>query len=512
MARSLRRALPAFVREPANAADDTTRPALRSAGLWVNTHFRQGASIAFAFLLVALGSIVCGQRLIEAVLVAHVKEMVNLEMPSRAELKSLDSAQRLTQHLAEQEVRPARRERAIIVRDGDGKVLYGSQATLVDRLCPDAGACHGWLRVHVSNEDNDAEWLGRSVELNDGGLLLIAYDILPMLDRMYPVPLTAGVGIFVVLLMSVGTGLYFSLHGIRRIDRIRTAMHAYSRGNTTTRIELNSRSTDEFDQLAMDINAALSRINRLMDEVRHTTNHIAHELRTPLTRLQHRLSSAIESTQDENALHEIALAQEEAERIQQIFRAVMRISEIECGRCTIDVEPIDLDGLIDDLVSYYQWKADELGVDIVVSVQPGIRLQGDRALLMQALANLIDNALKYAPRGRVLTVMARTHGGAVELGVADEGPGIAPDARAPVTKRFHRLPRDRNVPGHGLGLPFVLAVAELHRGSLVLDDNPFLDRHRLHGAPNAAEPRGLLACIRIEQTVHHRLAGTLNQT
>ncbi|ALM82925.1 hypothetical protein ASB57_08130 [Bordetella sp. N] len=492
------RALPAFLADtPAHAAGPS-RPVQEApparARLWGNSHFRQAACIAFVFLLVTLASIVCGQKVIEAVLVSHVKEQVNAEISNQSVGGGLNSANRLSLLLEHQAMRIGRRERATLVLDAAGKVQYGTPATLAAALCPDALPCSGWRRAHVSSPDGRSEWLGRGITLQDGGLLLIAYDVLPMMDRMYPVPLTAGVSIFAVLLISLGTGLYFSMYGVRRIDRIRVAMQTYARNNPDTRIPVNQRGQDEFDLLGKDINNALARINQLMEEVRNATNHIAHELRTPLTRLQHRLSTASENTTDAAALHEIALAEEEAAQIQRLFSAVMRISEIESGRCAHDFSAIDVAALLRDLVDYYQWQADERHIELRVDHAPDCAINGDRALLLQALVNLMDNAFKYAPAGATLTLVARRRNGACELGVGDEGPGIDPAMRLQVVQRFRRLVRDRNVPGHGLGLSLVQAVAQLHEGELLL-----LDHHEpaAAAATEAVRPRGLLAVLRL---------------
>lgn len=378
------------------------------------------------FLLVSLGSIVCGQHLIESVLEAHVKQLVDAEIPNHTLLESADASTRLTRHLIEHEAtRLTRRDRAVIVRDSQGHTRYGPSAPWIARFCADPRICTSWHALRLDDGTRRAEWLGRGVRLGDGGLLIVAYDIMPMLERLYPVTVTAGVGIFVVLIASLGTGLYFSFAAARRIDRIRTAMQDYGRGDTEARVPMRAAPVDEFDRLGMDINAALARINVLMDEVRNTTNHIAHELRTPLTHLQHRLATASEETRDESALLEIALAQEEAARIQQIFRAVMRISELESGRSERVCEPVDLAALIGDVISYYQWQADERGIGIGRDIDPGCRFSGDHALLMQALANLVDNALKYAPDGPTLAIIARRGNGFVTLGVADCGPGIS---------------------------------------------------------------------------------------
>ena len=174
-------------------------------------------------------------------------------------------------------------------------------------------------------------------------------------------------------------------------------------------------------------------------------------------------------------------------------RTVMRISEIETGRC--HHEPVDLDAraLLADLHDYYDVLADQRGVVLQIRVEDDLPLMGDRALLFQALVNLIDNAIKYAPPGSAITLLARRRGPWIELGTADQGPGIDADQRSQAVQRFRRLTRDRTISGHGLGLALVHAVAALHGGSLALADN---DPGPPQGAASGT-PRGLLAILRL---------------
>lgn len=480
------------------------------------SHFRHTACFAFIFLLVTLGSIAWGQNLLEHVMVRHVKDMVAAELRAHQTLSSRDSATQLALALRQREATVARRERAISVQGADGRLLYGAAELLSPALCQGGPLpCRGWLRATLSTGDGLSEWLGHASLLPDGGRYVIAYDILPMLNRIYPVPLVVGLSVFTALLLSLGAGLFFSIGAATRITRIRQTMARFARGDLDARVALHGRQ-DEFDQLGKDVNQALERIDFLMEEVRNATNHIAHELRTPLTRLQQRLSNAADSIRENPAAEaEMALAEEEIRRILYLFRAVMRISEIETGRCHHEPCELDMRALLADLHDYYDVLAEQRGLTLLTCIEDATPLPGDRALLFQALVNLIDNAVKYAPPGSTITLLARRSGAWLELGIADQGPGIDAGQRGQAVQRFRRLTRDRSIAGHGLGLALVHAVAALHGGSLVLADND-LDgadakasaefpaagaahaEHSPHAETQTSRPlRGLLALLRL---------------
>nr|WED68011.1 HAMP domain-containing sensor histidine kinase [Pectobacterium colocasium] len=182
-----------------------------------------------------------------------------------------------------------------------------------------------------------------------------------------------------------------------------------------------------FDSLSADINQNLERIERLMEQVRNTSSHVAHELRTPLTHLQNRLFNLTERAGlDNDVRDELNLAVDEVHKILGLFRTVMRIGEIESGRCVHQFENIEARQLLEEIAEYYQPLAEERGCRLKIEIKAGIQLFGDRALLFQALANLVENALKYAAQGKFITLSVTLYRGWIALSVADRGPGIRP--------------------------------------------------------------------------------------
>jgi signal transduction histidine kinase len=256
----------------------------------------------------------------------------------------------------------------------------------------------------------------------------------------------------------------------RTLANVSATAAAIAAGDFAQRVKLSGRG-DEFDQLAEVINDMLDRIGRLMDGVREVSNAIAHDLRTPITRARTRLEDA--------ALHaataaELRLAIERAtadlDGIVAVFQALLRIVEIEAGSRRSSFARIDAGPLMAGVAELYGAVAEERGVTLDASIPPHLLAYGDGALIQQAVANLVDNAVKFSPAGATVRLAASAGPHGLEILVCDEGPGIPAVERAKATERFYRGESARNTPGSGLGLSLVQAVARLHGGTLRLED------------------------------------------
>jgi signal transduction histidine kinase len=256
----------------------------------------------------------------------------------------------------------------------------------------------------------------------------------------------------------------------RTLANISVVAAAISAGNFSQRVKPTG-SGDEFDQLADTINDMLDRIARLMDGVRQVSNAIAHDLRTPITRARARLEEAAIHARSSEDLHAaIERATMDLDGIVGIFQALLRISEIEAGSRRSSFARFDLVPLLAEIEELYGAVAEDAGVQLLLTAPATVPLFGDKAMIQQAVANLVDNAVKFSPKGGSVTIEV-SEGAMLLVAVSDMGPGIPATDRQRVTDRFFRGETARSTPGSGLGLSLVLAVAQLHGGDLRLDDN-----------------------------------------
>ena len=311
-------------------------------------------------------------------------------------------------------------------------------------------------------------------------------------------------------LVVIGTlgGLWVARRVLNRVDAINANAQAIVAGDLSGRLRL-AGTGDELDRLVQNFNAMLERIAILMAGLKEVSDNIAHDLKTPLTRLRGGVEQALRSAKSpEDYRGALEKALDESERLIQIFDALLSIARAEAGAGREGMIDFDAASVARDVGELYEPVAEERGIVLAISAEPGLYLHGSRELAGQAVANLVDNALKYGspeaaglgpepaqtPKGTV-ELSARRRGGNVEFVVADRGPGIAETDRVRVLDRFVRLENARSRPGSGLGLSLAAAVARLHNGSLRIEDNePGLRVViRLPAAPVRREPRAPLA-------------------
>jgi signal transduction histidine kinase len=229
---------------------------------------------------------------------------------------------------------------------------------------------------------------------------------------------------------------------------------------------------DDIEELVDKLNRMLDELEKLVEGVRRVSDNIAHDLRTPLARLRNRLENLRQLERDDDTRCELVdQAIDEAERLLSTFKALLRIARIESGQRGSPLQPVDLSALVKDVAELYEPLFEEAGLDFSLNAKPEVAVVGDRDLLFQALTNLVDNALKYTPRGGRIEMSLADKAEQVDLVVADDGAGIPPQEREKVFQRFYRLDSSRSTPGAGLGLSLVAAVAEFHHAQVRLVDN-----------------------------------------
>jgi len=305
--------------------------------------------------------------------------------------------------------------------------------------------------------------------------------------------------IFFAALGAVGA-LFVARRVLKRIDDMNISAQGIMAGDLTRRLPV-SGSGDELDRLAEGLNEMLGRISVLMAGLQEVSDNIAHDLRTPLTRLRNHAEAALAFGGDAAAYRQaLEKTIEESDGLIRVFNALLLIARAEAGGDLGPLQPLDMGEAARSVAELYEPIAEEEGVSLTVHTEPGLKVRGNRELIGQAIANLVDNALKYgAPAkdlgGEALTdvvITAERIGPSIVLTVADRGPGIAEADRARVLGRFVRLEGSRSRPGSGLGLSLAAAVARMHGGTVELEDNHPGLRVRVR-FPAADEPTPALA-------------------
>jgi hypothetical protein len=312
---------------------------------------------------------------------------------------------------------------------------------------------------------------GMAMLLAGGFELLVARDVAErdLTRQLLTTTLPWSVGM--MLVFGLIGGALISRNVLARLDSINRTSAEIVAGNFSHRVPLTA-AHDEFDMLAENLNRMFERIERLMKGMREVADSVAHDLRTPLSRLRNHLEEA-QRRQGPQSPHaaEVEAAIAETDGLIATFNALLLIAEADSGVARGAMSQIDLSAVVADVAELYAPLAEEKNIALAVLPAGILTIEGNRSLISQALANLIDNAIKYTPaEGRVAVSASETPSG-VDLTVADSGPGIPLADRTRVVERFVRLEASRNSPGTGLGLSLVAAVARLHRAHLTLDDN-----------------------------------------
>jgi len=319
-------------------------------------------------------------------------------------------------------------------------------------------------------------WLVRSYRLESVRLdgrrsLLVGSDASAELPLVRALQTTALGALVLSLLLAIGAGLAVGRRLLGRVEDMHDTIASILAGRKEGRVAVGV-GDDEFDELAAQFNRLLDENDRLVEQVREVTNDIAHDLRTPLQRMKGRLEAALAAPSTApDARHVLEGFASDTERLLDTVNGLLQIARLESDELRRSMRPIDVEAVVREVAELYAPLAEEAGLALDVAAPPGLLATVDRELLAQAVANLIDNAVKYGGGGDAIRVEARRSDDAVEISVADRGPGIPEEARERVLARLVRLDASRGIPGTGLGLSLVDAVARLHGGTIRLEDN-----------------------------------------
>jgi signal transduction histidine kinase len=386
-----------------------------------------------------------------------------------------------------------------LVTTPTGEGLAGN----VGSLEPGVLEAEGWVETAYRRleEPESAEHnaLVRVLRLPGGIRILVGRD-LDERERMLRIVALAGRwSLAIVIVLGIAGGLFVSRRVLKRVDAMTGTAQTIMAGDLSGRLSVIG-SGDEFDRLALNLNGMLERIESLMRGLKEVTDNIAHDLKTPLTRLRNRCEAALRTAKSETEFRRVLEDTiEESEGLIRTFDALLMIARAESGEVREGMAEFDIAEVARDVGELYEPLAEDKGLTLEVDAKQHAAVKGNRELVSQALANLVDNAIKYAApssntssgtvngeRSEIL-VKADAEQDRIVLTVSDRGPGIPHADRSRVVGRFVRLERSRSLPGSGLGLSLVSAVARLHGGELKLEDNAPGLKARI-SLPRAAAP------------------------
>jgi signal transduction histidine kinase len=278
----------------------------------------------------------------------------------------------------------------------------------------------------------------------------------------------------VAVLLCLAAGVAATRRALSRIDALSATFENVTAGDIAARFPADG-STSDIEQIGVGVNRMLERIEELVTDVRLVSRDVAHELRTPLTHLQQRLEQAKNEEDPATRVAAIEGAQQKVEEILRIFDAIVRLAEIEAGAGTRRLEAVDLAAVVERVVDAYRPDIEESSHRVIIADAPPCIVRGDEHLLAQAVANLVENAMRHTPAGTEITLRVFAGGSSRGFEVVDNGPGVPPDAVDLIRKPFVRLDQSRATRGSGLGLSLVAAIARFHGAELTISDaNPGL--------------------------------------
>jgi len=325
-------------------------------------------------------------------------------------------------------------------------------------------------------EEEDADAPDRlrvlTIRWPDGSLLSLGED----LDRMPEVKrqflrtflLTSGAALMIALALT----LTFASRILRRIEVIAATADAVSGEDLGARAPVRDpQRADDIDRLALSVNRMLDRIAGLLASLRQVSDDVAHDLRTPLTHLKQRVETALTGPPSLKAYRQaLEGASEKIDEVLETFEALLAIARLEAGGRDLAFKPVDLSQVAAAVVEAFRPSAEDGGRDLLIAAGHPVWVNGERALVTQMLANLVENALIHTPRGSTVEVRAEHLGGVARLAVEDDGPGVPDGERDRIFERFHRVEHSRTTPGSGLGLSLAAAVAAAHNAGIRAED------------------------------------------
>ncbi len=407
----------------------------------------------------------------------QITETVDAEIQGLSEQYRLGGIRRIAFAIEGRARRPGSSLYLLTTAAGEG--VAGNVGSLATGILDNPGWAETVYRRVDEQDASEHHALVRVDQLPGGFHLLVGRD-LEERERLYDVVLAAGRwSVAIVVVLGLAGGFFVTRRVLKRIDGMTEATRTIMQGDLHERLPI-AGTGDELDRLAVNLNAMLERIEALMHGLKEVSDNIAHDLKTPLTRLRNRCEEALRAAGSETRYREaLESTIEESEALIRTFNALLMIARAESGQARDDMTAFDAAEIVRGIGDLYEPLADDKGLTLKVEAAAPTWMRGNRELISQALSNLVDNAIKYGAssdakaKGHAADIVlkAMDRGDRILLSVADSGPGIAQADRGRVLERFVRLEQSRSEPGSGLGLSLAAAIARLHGGELILEDN-----------------------------------------
>ena len=408
----------------------------------------------------------------------QITETVDAEIRGLAEQYRLGGIRRLVFVIDARARRPGSNLYLVTTAAGEG--LAGNVGSLASGILDNPGWTEtAYRRIEDQDATTEHHALARIIQLAGGFRLLVGRD-LEERERLYDIVIAAGRwSLAIVVVLGLAGGFFVTRRVLKRVDAMTETTQTIMRGDLSERLPV-AGTGDELDRLADNLNVMLDRIEALMHGLKEVSDNIAHDLKTPLTRLRNRCEEALRTAEDESQYRAaLETTIEESEALIRTFNALLMIARAESGQGRDGMSEFDAAEIARGVGELYEPLADDKGIVLKVEAPASASIRGNRELVSQALANLVDNAIKYAAPDPSqingvppqIMVKAMGEGERILLTVSDSGPGIPEADRSRVVERFVRLEQSRSQPGSGLGLSLASAVARLHGGELKLEDN-----------------------------------------
>jgi signal transduction histidine kinase len=362
----------------------------------------------------------------------------------------------------------------------DQEIVAGNLASWPARLLP-----QGSVEFEIgssSDNSNRTVFRGEVIKLPDGYSLLIARSRQRIINAQHRLVNTFIWAAIITLILGLVGGYLLSNRAVRRISSINRLCRTIVDGDISQRLKIAPQVQDDLDELTVNINSMLDKIEGLMGDIVQVSDNIAHDMRTPLSNLRLKLESIEENVEpDSPVLPQLIDSISDTDSIIDTFNALLRISKLQAGNKSAQFDALNITTLLEDVLELYTPLAEEKQQTLYLKAKTQIHLIGDRDLLFQAIANLLDNAIKYTPpKGEITLLLNSNEPCGYRISVCDNGPGVSETELSKLCHRFYRADSSRSLPGNGLGLSLVEAIASLHKAELVFTPN---------------KPRGLCASI-----------------